>query len=168
MSGKEFVEEGLPTLKDSRELADYIYKVNRMSGVTDAFKAILNTPILPQYKIECIQWYNSYYGSYGHPAVQKTQEFVDIPPERFRPPGLMLDADVEARRKAEEKEQRDYHQWQHDVFNGKFSTAPAKTSRAQRDVQPWSPPQIDAQTWGEWRKSKLGFGGKTRKSRSRR
>jgi hypothetical protein len=160
MSGEEFVEEGLPTLKDSRELADYIYKVNRMSGVTDAFKAILNTPILPQYKIECIQWYNSYY---GHPAVHNRQQFIDRPSEIYPHAGLVLDSSEVDRKIAAAH----LHELRRRNELG-LDEEPKKTPRAQRHAQAWSPPQIDAQTWGEWRKSTIGFGGKTRKSRSRR
>lgn len=146
----EIVE--LPSNPD--ELREFIRKINSMRTVTDSFKAIMNSAILPEHKIECIQWYNSYYGSF----VQNTQEYLDQPPPRYPRMGLVLDADVEARRKAEEARERYILQQQRNEFHGR-TAAPAKAAQV---------PQIDAQTWTEWRKSKLGFGGKTRKSRSKR
>jgi hypothetical protein len=137
--------EDLP--KGTYELQDFIYKVNRMSTVADSFKAIMNCDILPQYKMECIQWYNAYYGH----QTQKSQAYYDVPSERHPPAELVIDSDERDRRIAEEQTEKSYRTWQHYDYL-RNETPPVKTL-----------PPVARQTWGDWRKSKIGFGGKTRK-----
>jgi hypothetical protein len=154
--------ERVPDITNPYELEKYIYKINRMANISEAFKAIMNCDIIPQHKIECIRWYNSF----SNPQFHHNPGW-SIPNERFRHPGMIVDADVEAKRKAEEKEKLDYHIWAHnDFFNvGVETPENIRLARIKREKEQRR--NIPKQTWTEWRKEKMGFGGKTRKSRNK-